>query len=62
VLPIVWRTAARDDLATIIRYIVGHNPPAARRLKAVIEDAVLPLTKRWAPSAAKAMRGRPSHA
>lgn len=42
-LPIVWRPAARSDLAAIIRYVAERNVPAARRLRQVIEDAVLPL-------------------
>ncbi|HWK47479.1 MAG TPA: type II toxin-antitoxin system RelE/ParE family toxin [Stellaceae bacterium] len=44
-LPVVWRAEALDSLATIIGYIADRNPPAARRLKAAIEAAVLPLTE-----------------
>ncbi len=44
-LPLVWRAAAREDLARIIRYIAERNPVAARRMRGVIEDAVRPLTK-----------------
>jgi len=40
---IVWRPAAREDLETIVRYIAARNPQAARRMKALIEDAVRPL-------------------
>jgi toxin ParE1/3/4 len=43
VLPVVWRPGARDSLAEIITYIAARNPSAARRMKAVIEAAVLPL-------------------
>jgi toxin ParE1/3/4 len=45
VLPIVWRAAARDDLAAIIRFIAERNPQAARRLTAMIEAAVQPLAE-----------------
>jgi toxin ParE1/3/4 len=44
-LPVVWRSAARDDLAAIIRYVSARNPGAARRLRVVIEAAVLPLAE-----------------
>jgi toxin ParE1/3/4 len=42
-LPVVWRPDARDSLAEIITYIAARNPLAARRMKALIEAAVLPL-------------------
>ncbi len=42
-LPVVWRPAARDSLAEIVGYIAARNPAAARRMKALIEAAVLPL-------------------
>jgi len=42
-LPIVWRSAALADLATIVQYIAERNPAAARQMKALIEAAVLPL-------------------
>ncbi|MEO8716518.1 MAG: type II toxin-antitoxin system RelE/ParE family toxin [Acetobacteraceae bacterium] len=45
-MPIVWRAEARRNLAAIVRYIADHNPPAARRMKARIEVAVLPLAAR----------------
>lgn len=32
-LPIIWRSSARTDLAEIIRYIANEAPQAARRLK-----------------------------
>lgn len=44
-LPLVWRAEARSDLAAIIRYIAVHNPTAARRMRVVIEAAVLPLAE-----------------
>ncbi len=44
-LPVVWRAEARKSLTAIIRYIAEHNPPAARRMKAVIEAAVMPLAE-----------------
>jgi toxin ParE1/3/4 len=45
VRPIVWRAAARDDLAAIVRYIAQRDPPAARRMKLLIEAAVRPLAR-----------------
>ena len=44
-LPIVWRASARDDLAHIIRYIANENPPAARRMKRLLEESVLPTAE-----------------
>jgi toxin ParE1/3/4 len=44
-LSIVWRAAAREDLATIIRYVAGRNPGAARELRGLIEGAVQPLSE-----------------
>jgi toxin ParE1/3/4 len=41
--PVVWRGTAKRNLADIIAYIADRNPPAAKRLKSVIEDSVLPL-------------------
>ena len=41
-LPVVWRARARDSLAAIVLHISEHNPSAARRIKALIEEAVLP--------------------
>ncbi|MGY4800702.1 type II toxin-antitoxin system RelE/ParE family toxin [Roseomonas sp. KE0001] len=41
----VWQASARDDLLTIILYITKRNPAAARRLKGVVEEAVLPLAE-----------------
>ena len=32
-LPVVWRSSARAELAEIIRYIANEDPQAARRLK-----------------------------
>ncbi|MBU2733534.1 type II toxin-antitoxin system RelE/ParE family toxin, partial [Acidithiobacillus ferridurans] len=37
-LPIIWRASAGDDLANIIRYIANENPPAARRMKRLLEE------------------------
>jgi toxin ParE1/3/4 len=42
---LVWRAAAREDLAKIIGYIAERNPAAARRMRSLIEDAVLPLAQ-----------------
>jgi toxin ParE1/3/4 len=44
-LPIIWRASARDDLANIIRYIAHENPPAARRMKRLLEESVLPTAE-----------------
>jgi toxin ParE1/3/4 len=44
-LPVVWRAVARGSLGTLIRYIAEHDPSAARRMKAIIEAAVLPLAE-----------------
>lgn len=44
-LPIIWRTRARADLAEIIRYIANENPQAARQLNERLESAVLPLAE-----------------
>lgn len=44
-LPIVWRSSARADLAEIIRYIAGEDPQAARRLLGRLVSAVLPLAE-----------------
>ncbi|HSV54128.1 MAG TPA: type II toxin-antitoxin system RelE/ParE family toxin [Burkholderiaceae bacterium] len=44
-LPIVWRVRARDSLADIVRHISQHNPIAARRIKTLIEEAVLPVAE-----------------
>ncbi|PMS23106.1 type II toxin-antitoxin system mRNA interferase toxin, RelE/StbE family [Trinickia dabaoshanensis] len=44
-LPIVWLPAARRNLAAIIGFIAERNPSAARRIKSLIEYAVLPLAE-----------------
>ncbi len=44
-LPIVWRARARENLAEIIQHIARHDPAAARRIKTLIEQAVLPLAE-----------------
>ena len=44
-LPVVWRAAARSDLTQIIRFVANQNPIAARRLRLVIEAAVLPAAE-----------------
>ena len=44
-LPIIWRASARDDLANIIRYIANENLPAARRMKRLLEESVLPTAE-----------------
>jgi toxin ParE1/3/4 len=44
-LPVVWLDDSISDLADIITFIAGENPSAARRLKARLEAAPLPLTE-----------------
>ena len=44
-LRIYWSEDAKDDLRTILLYIAARNPSAARRLKSVIEAAVLPVAR-----------------
>jgi toxin ParE1/3/4 len=44
-LPVVWLDSATADLTEIITYIAGENPSAARRLKARLEAAPLPLAE-----------------
>ena len=40
---IVWREAARANLAEMVAYISADNPAAARQLRDAIEESVLPL-------------------
>ncbi|OCJ36810.1 type II toxin-antitoxin system mRNA interferase toxin, RelE/StbE family [Serratia sp. 14-2641] len=44
-LPIIWSQSARSDLANIIRYIANENPFAARRIKALIQEAIQPAAE-----------------
>ena len=44
-LPIVWRASARGDLAEIVRYVAQVNPIAARRLRQVLMESVLPVSE-----------------
>lgn len=44
-LPVFWRASARADLASIIRFIANESPPAARRMRGLIEDSVLPAAE-----------------
>lgn len=44
-LPIIWRASARDDLTAIIRYVASVNPLAARSLRQVLMDSVLPVSE-----------------
>jgi toxin ParE1/3/4 len=43
VLPIKWKTSAREDLATIVDYIEQYNQKAAERIREQIEQATLAL-------------------
>ncbi|MCW5238537.1 type II toxin-antitoxin system RelE/ParE family toxin [Verminephrobacter eiseniae] len=44
-LPIIWRSCARNDLREIVGYIARDNPLAARRMKERLEASVLPLSE-----------------
>ncbi|WP_254492489.1 type II toxin-antitoxin system RelE/ParE family toxin [Bartonella sp. B1099] len=44
-LPVVWLSSARDDLRQILTYIARENPFAARRMKRLLEESVLPLAE-----------------
>ena len=44
-LPIFWRVSARDSLASIIFHISEHDPPAARRMRQLIEASILPAAE-----------------
>jgi toxin ParE1/3/4 len=44
-LPVQWRASARKDLTEIIRYIADRNPVAARRVRDLIEAAILPAAE-----------------
>ncbi len=44
-LPINWRKGAKADLAKIVRYIARENPIAARHMRKVLQDSVLPLAE-----------------
>jgi len=44
-LPIIWRASARSDLAAIIRYVANVNPLAARRLRQVLMESVMPVSE-----------------
>lgn len=43
-LPIIWRLNARDDLAGIIRFVAAENPTAARHLRKLLMESVLPVS------------------
>jgi toxin ParE1/3/4 len=45
VLPVLWRASARANLASIIHYIASESPPAARRIRVLIEASVLPAAE-----------------
>lgn len=44
-LPVHWSATARDNLATVIRFIANENPHAARRMQARIQESVLPAAE-----------------
>lgn len=42
---LLWRASAREDLGKIVAHIAKRNPPAARRIRTLIEESVLPLAE-----------------
>jgi len=44
-LPILWRESARADLIRIVSFVAAENPQAARRLKSLLECAILPTAE-----------------
>ena len=44
-LPIIWRLTARKDLAEVIQHVASVNPSAARRLRNLLMDSVLPASE-----------------
>lgn len=44
-LSVVWRAHAQSNLTEVIRYIAERNPAAARRMKALIEQSILPAAE-----------------
>ncbi len=40
-LQIVWSGEARGDLRSLIEYIAQRNPIAARRMKTLLDEAIL---------------------
>lgn len=44
-LPIVWLNGALADLSDIVSFIAEENPAAARRLKARLASAPIPLSE-----------------
>jgi len=42
-LPVIWTPEAREDLREIVRYIARDNPAAARRMRKLLENSVLPV-------------------
>ncbi|EPD3672299.1 type II toxin-antitoxin system RelE/ParE family toxin [Serratia marcescens] len=44
-LNIEWTRAARQDLAEIVGFIANDNPLAARKMKVLIMEAVIPAAR-----------------
>jgi toxin ParE1/3/4 len=44
-LPVIWLASAKDDLKNILRFIANENPHAARNMKRLIEESVLPIAE-----------------
>jgi len=44
-LPIVWRKRALNNLAKIIGFISAENPTAAKKIKNLIQESILPVAE-----------------
>lgn len=44
-LSVVWRAQARANLVEIIRFIANESPWAARRMRELIENSILPAAQ-----------------
>lgn len=44
-LQIVWADEARNDLRNLINYVSERNPPAAKRILALLESAITPAVE-----------------
>ncbi len=44
-LEIVWTDEARHDLRNLIDYVSARNPPAAKRILALLEAAITPAVE-----------------
>jgi len=44
-LPIIWKISARSDLANIIEYIAHRDILASRKMRKLLQEAVLPIAE-----------------